>query len=674
MENIPGNPFQRDPVTTKEPPLRLPAIATGIFFSILVCIFTPYNNIKLQNSPLAGGHFPLAAFAAVLLLLAVANPLLSVFNRKWRLNSREVLLIWSMTAVSSGLAYTGLMRTFILNITTPGWLNTFEDIGKEISPYAPSSLLPGGPDFIRTLYNGLDGGLEMGWIDILSRIPWHAWFAPFLLWALFLFLVYSASLGVVGLFSHQWLENEKMNFPLVQVPVTLSKAADVEDALSAFFRNKYFLVGLWIPILLHGFNGLHTYYPEIPELPTVLLAQPYIPREGILAGLYKMKIYIIPAFIGFAFLASKQISFSFWFFFLLGGIFPGLLGTLGWKIPSASIGTVFGPTLTRVEEMQTIGAVTVFFLFIVWLARYHLLAVFRSLLGKKTDNGQFHGLLSPQVSVFLFSGGLVGAGIWLSFFGMDFWSAVIFLAVCFISQLVASRVICQGGIPYFTLVLAPSDGFLSFFGTHSLQASTLFLGAVVQKIAFVDFRESLIPFLFQSSKLSDGSHPRRRFLWGIVLAMICGVLVTFVAMLALYYKFGISGLPDSWAVESTRKVHESAAFLIKHPEDVNQWAIIFSIVGGAFMLFLVMGYHLFVWWPLHPIGYLTTYGSAMQILWFGFFIGWLCNSLVLRYGGVKLYAEVKRLFIGLVVGDMVMAIFWLVVGIFAPVSYHVLPL
>jgi hypothetical protein len=64
----------------------------------------------------------------------------------------------------------------------------------------------------------------------------------------------------------------------------------------------------------------------------------------------------------------------------------------------------------------------------------------------------------------------------------------------------------------------------------------------------------------------------------------------------------------------------------------------------------------------------------MQILWFGFFIGWFCNSLVLRYGGLRLYREVKYLFIGLVVGDIIMAIFWLAVGIFAPVSYHVLPL
>jgi len=47
---------------------------------------------------------------------------------------------------------------------------------------------------------------------------------------------------------------------------------------------------------------------------------------------------------------------------------------------------------------------------------------------------------------------------------------------------------------------------------------------------------------------------------------------------------------------------------------------------------------------------------------------------VLRYGGVSLFREVRRLFIGLVAGDMIMALVWLVVGFYSPFTYHVLPL
>ena len=652
--------------------IRLPAVFTGLLFSIIVCALTPYNNINLQNSPLSGGHFPLISFAILLFLLAAVNPALALINKKWRFYSREVLLIWVMTALSGGIAYTGLMRTFLINITSPGWMNLFGNSRAEI-PYATHSLFPQNPELIRNLYSGLEGGLGMSWLQVLARIPWNEWIVPFFLWMLFILLVYCAIFGMMGLFSHQWIENEKMNFPLLQVPMDLSQRADAHS-LWEFFRNRYFIMGLGFPVLLHTLNGLHAYFPEIPQISTMVLAQPYIPPEGILSGFYKAKIYIIPAFIGFAFLAPKQISFSFWFFFLLGGLFPGLITTLGWKIPSASIGILFGPTISRVEEMQMLGAFAVFFLFIIWLARYHLVSVLRGIAGSGKGMEDFHGLISPRISVFLFLSGIAGVWIWLSFFGMDFFSAGAFLAVCFMLQLVTARLVCQGGLPYFTLAVAPSDGFLALFGSQWLQSGTVFLGAVVQKITFVDVRESAAPTIFHASKLSDGSRPRRLFVWGVWLAILAGVLVSFISMLILYYKFGINSLPDSWAVESTRKVHENAAFLLKHAEGPNRWAAIFSIAGAAFMTLLVVGYQMFIWWPLHPIGYLTAYSSAMQILWFGFFVGWSCNALVLRYGGVSFYHEVKNLFIGLVTGDMLMALVWLAVGTFAPYSYHVLPL
>ena len=220
--------------------------------------------------------------------------------------------------------------------------------------------------------------------------------------------------------------------------------------------------------------------------------------------------------------------------------------------------------------MQMLGAFAVFFLFIIWLARYHLISVLRGIAGSGKGMEDFHGLISPRISVFLLLSGMAGVWIWLSFFGMDFFSAGAFLAVCFMLQLVTARLVCQGGLPYFTFAVAPSDGFLALFGSQWLQSGTVFLGTVVQKITFVDVRESAAPTIFHAAKLSDGSRPRRLFVWGVWLAILAGVLVSFISMLVLYYKFGINSLPDSWAVESTRKVHENAAFLLKHAEGAEQ--------------------------------------------------------------------------------------------------------
>jgi hypothetical protein len=643
---------------------------------VISCAFTPYNNVLLQNSPLAGGHFPLVPFIIVLVLVTLINPVLSIFGERYRFHYHEILLIWSMVAVATGFAYTGLFRTFIINITTPAWFTTAAtQLDEILLPLLPSSLFPKETELIQTLYRGLEGGRDMGWWQVLTQIPWQSWIIPMLWWGLFIIMVYTALLGMMGLFTHQWIENEKMNFPLLRVLQVVGQEAE-KKTLWKYFSHKYFIVGLSIPLMLHLFNGLNTYFPQVPHLPTLFLAQPYMPKEGLLSGFYKLKIYIYPAFIGFAFLTSKQVSFSLWFLFLLGGLLPGLLQSVGWRFPAAALGTTFGPVLSRVEEMQMVGAFGIFFLFIIWLARNHLKIVLRSVFLKKSrvPVEDFHGLLSPQWALFLFLGGFIGITAWLSFFGMSLISALAFLAISFMLQLVTARLICQGGLPYFTLTAAPSDGFLAFLDSRVIGPISLYLGLAVQKITFLDMRESLTPSLFHTSRLSDGSHPRTRFVGGIVCALGLGLVISFVAMLALYYKFGIASLPDDWAVETARRVHENVGQLIQYPEEAKRWSITFTLIGAVVMILLIAGFHSFIWWPLHPIGYLTTYSSAMRILWFSFFVGWFCNTLVLRYGGINPFKEVRRLFIGLVVGDMVMAMVWLIVGLFSPFTYHVLPL
>jgi|WetSurMetagenome_2_1015567.scaffolds.fasta_scaffold01148_14 hypothetical protein len=658
----------------KKAPIRFPALLIGLIFVIICCAFTPYNNVKLQNSPLAGGHFPLASFGCLLLLMVVINPLLSLIRREWRFHLHELLLVWAMVTVATGVAYTGLMRTFIINITTPVWFSTTSsNLGQILPPLLPESLFPKNPDMIRTLYGGLEGGLDMSWWQVLSQIPWASWLMPMAWWGLFIIFVYTAMMGMVGVFSHQWVENEKMNFPLLRVPEILGEEAEAGRLLQ-FFTHRYFIIGFGIPLVLHLLNGLNTYFPQVPSIPTLVLASPYIPKEGLLSGFYKAKIYIYPAFIGFAFLTSKQVSFSLWSFFILGGLLPGLLQSLGWHLPAAALGTTFGPVVSRVEEMQMVGAFAVFFLFILWLARDHLKLVFRSFYQGRDVLQECHGLLCPRLALFIFLGGFVGVTVWLNLFGMDLLPTLMFLVICFMLQLVNSRLICQGGLPYLTLPLAPPDGFLAFFQTRLIAPLTLYMALVVQKVTFLDIRESLMPSLFHSAKLAEGSNPRFRFLFGILLAVVVGVVISFVAYLALYYKFGLNTLPDEWAVETSRRVHENFAQLLNHPEEPKRWSMIFTMVGVGVMSLLVAGYHQFIWWPLHPIGYLTTYSSAMQILWFGFFIGWLSNTLVLRYGGVSLFKEVRRVFIGLIVGDIVMAILWLIVGLFTQISYHALPL
>ena len=183
----------------------------------------------------------------------------------------------------------------------------------------------------------------------------------------------------------------------------------------------------------------------------------------------------------------------------------------------------------------------------------------------------------------------------------------------------------------------------------------------------------MMPSLIHGAKVSEGVRSRRLVFAGILLAILAGVMVSFIAMLALCHKYGIRELQLDWATHTTLGVYENVQRLFDAPGEPRKWVLIFSAVGAVVMLVLVIVYQRFYWWPIHPIGYLTTYSSAMRILWFSFLVGWLCNHLSLRYGGVELFRKIRLFFIGLIIGDFLMAGLWAIVGLFAVSSFQVLP-
>jgi hypothetical protein len=182
-----------------------------------------------------------------------------------------------------------------------------------------------------------------------------------------------------------------------------------------------------------------------------------------------------------------------------------------------------------------------------------------------------------------------------------------------------------------------------------------------------------MPSLLHARKLTDKTRNNRLIFLAITITLFAGVLLSLLAMLALCYKFGIRELQLDWATSTTVAVYDNIYSLVESPIKPGEWVLIFSIAGAVVMLGLVICYHRFYWWPIHPIGYLTAYSSAMRILWFSFFVGWACNALCMRYGGVQLFKKLRNFFIGLIIGDFFMAGTWAVVGLFKYSSYLALP-
>ena len=51
----------------------------------------------------------------------------------------------------------------------------------------------------------------------------------------------------------------------------------------------------------------------------------------------------------------------------------------------------------------------------------------------------------------------------------------------------------------------------------------------------------------------------------------------------------------------------------------------------------------------------------MEWVWFSILLGWLFKSVILKYGGIRLYQRLKPFFLGLVLGQISCAGLWMII-------------
>ena len=171
--------------------IRPRAYIIAIFFAVLICALTPFNNVYRNATPLGGGYFPLAPFYLLFWLTVITALARKLFNIKTLLSGTELLFTWGLMILVSGIAYTGFARTFFINLTAPYYFASVENRWQEVlHPFLLKNLFPQDGKAIEMLYNGIDGGQDMGWLELASRVPWNTWALPFLSWGVFIFICY----------------------------------------------------------------------------------------------------------------------------------------------------------------------------------------------------------------------------------------------------------------------------------------------------------------------------------------------------------------------------------------------------------------------------------------------------------------------------------------------------
>jgi len=637
------------PADLARPTLR--SITIGLALTAGIGLLVPYADLKLQSTWIACCHLPIAVVVPFLVIVAVVNPLLRRLSRTRMLNRAEIIVVYCMMLCGAGIPSFGLTEYLLPTLVGVRYYaspeNRWEDL---FIKTIPKWLAPTDETAVTSFFEGLHPG---------ARLPWEPWVTPIAAWTVLAAGFFLGYVCVSVLLRRQWIEEERLIFPLVQLPIQVlevGRDGRAESAWPAFFRNRVMWIGLAIPLIVHSINGLHFFVPAVPQIPLSHPINQYFHNKpwnqmGWVIALLHFSI------VGFSFLLSNELSFSLWFFFVFFNLLSVLLAAYGVQAPPIP------DYPTRPEAaLQMLGAFLVFAGFIVFLLKRRARAVWQCARQGPTpaDRGE---PLSYRTALTCGAVGLAIVVGWCTAAGIGPALAMVSTILFGMVALVLTRCVSEGGLLFVQAPFRPLDMIGVFAGTGFLGRPALTGMAAVQRVFMLDLRTFLLPSLLDSYKLAEWAKvDLRRLMAPLALAIATAVVSSYVAMLLIPYRYAGLSLAPWFLIHSPQQPWRTLAARLSSPVRPNLTGIVFVAVGALLTVFLFIMRSRFVWWPFHPMGFAMGPSWPMIQLWFSILIGWIAKSVLLRYGTAKTYDRAKPFFMGLVVGEFVAGAIWLVVS------------
>jgi hypothetical protein len=242
----------------------------------------------------------------------------------------------------------------------------------------------------------------------------------------------------------------------------------------------------------------------------------------------------------------------------------------------------------------------------------------------------------------------------------------------------------------------------ALFGVQAISPQAFIVLAMACIVLVCDPREAIMPYLANGLRLAEsGARVGPRRLAPVMgLMIVGGFVVALIATFYFQYNLGVN-YSDGWATTNVPSfAFDALATHISNLSARGDLAEATSLSGlqslaaiqpgGKEFLWLALGAGLVVacsiarlrlsWWFIHPVLFLfwATYPSCIMAS--SFLIGWGVKVSVVKLGGAKTYNSLKPAMIGIIAGELVAGIAWILVGAayYAvmhkfPVTYRILP-
>jgi len=591
-----------------------------------------------------------------LVLLQGTNVLLRALSRATRgfvrpLSRGELLLVYAALCICLSMD----RGAYILHYTMVGKYYSSEvNRWDELFEYYPDYYVPHDEAVLRGFFEGSPSG----------RVPWHAWVRPLSWWTVINLTIVWTVTCLVALFRKQWVEGERLTFPMLFLPLALTGGVGKDPILRRFLVDPVMWVGFGLAAAFNGINILHAFIPSVPSLGWY---KPVIAplSEGFMRFFRPVNIYFNLELLGLSYLISGEVVFSGWFFYFFVKFVKAIGNSLGYR----------GAGFPHFQELSA-GACIAVAAFMVWVARGHLAKVW----AKATGVGDADDSNEALGYRWLLLGFFGGAGLLVYLFalaGIAPAFMTFYLVALFIFILVAARIRAEAGPPtqwthpwgidqHTPIHLVGTRAALDMLGRKGmvLYYGLFWIGRTI-------FAHSAAQYAIDGLRLADHGRVRRCAMLAILmLGAAAGLAMAWWYHLDVGYHYGqamigagAGRIGRAWSFNWSRGQYMLLRLAIDRPEGPRVPQLIAYAVGFLFAWGLIVARMRLSNFPFHPLGFIlgTLYGENTPY-WFPFLIAWAGQRTALRYGGFVLYRRLVPAFLGLAFGHIMIAgILWRIV-------------
>jgi len=591
----------------------------------------------------------------LLLVIVVANLVMGRLAPRLALGPHEVIVIYTMTLAAALTMSRGLLERWIPALVAVnyyanpanGWADLFFE---HIPGWAVPFDVEG--DAAQWLATAFYEGLRT------EELPWRAWLTALAAWLPVVLAMFLAYFCLASILRRQWVDNEKLAFPLTVLPVELSEHIHWSRSI---FADPIMWIGFALPTFVFTLNGIHALRPSVPEIPVQYRLNTLVfnAMGRPWRDLGYTTAYTSMAAVGFGYFLPAQVLFSLWAFFVIIRVQNIAFSAFGAPLEAMPL----YPT-SLWNGYQVAGAYLVLTGYLIRAARPHLRALWRAA-AQGREHTAVHAdearpALAPRWELLGLAVAVIVATWWFALLGMSPWMAlletVIFLLVVCV---VMARAVAEAGLLMTETSFRPVDLVRLFAPMRSLGPKTLTSLSLADAVFTRDLRGNLLSTLLDALKMADGTGLDRRHLFGaLAIALLVALGFGGWLHLTLPYEHGAIGMYSYVYRGNPLLGFQYFAPILGAGDDYDARLPVFFASGVLVTLALSVLRMRYTWWPLSPLGFALSGSWSMIVFWFPMLIAWLVKGGIVRYGGMSTYLRLRPLFFGLIVGEFSQAVLW----------------